>query len=241
MSYRRRDNGTQGQVDKGTRRRRAVSLSPFLVITLSLLPLPHVGCNVIGALAYKASGSPTIKAQFPLPPDSKTLVLVENFHNPAALRLESDAVARHLAEELKMHAAGPVVEPIDAEALRRERGEAYRKMPVDAIGRALGAGQVVYVDLDEFEITQALASEMLGGRAEARVRVVDEAGQVLWPTDSAAGYTIQVKVDPQRAGHGIDEFAARRELHARLADRIAKLFYNWKAESADGASERFSG
>lgn len=213
----------------------------LFVLLPSAFCLPsQAGCNVIGALAYKASGDPAIKAAYPLP-DEPTLVLVENFHNPAALRLESDAVARHLAAELKMHAAAPVVEPTAAESHRQERGEAYRKMPVDAIGRALGAGQVIYVDLEQFEITQALASDMLGGRAEARVRVVDDAGRVLWPTDSAVGYSVEVKVHPQRAAPGVGEFGARRELHARLADRIAKLFYDWKGDSADGAAERFSG
>lgn len=220
----------------GRRRGFAAILYPLFSILVSV----SAGCNVIGAIAYKASGDPTVPAVFPLPPDKKTLVLVENFHNPAALRLESDAVARHLAEELKMHGAGPVIETAATDALRQSRGDAYRAMPVDAIGRALGAGQVIYVDLEEFEITHALASDMLGGRAEARVRVVDEAGKVLWPTDSAAGYAVAVKVQPQRAAPGSDEFTARRELHAKLADRIAKLFYNWKADSADGAAERFS-
>lgn len=238
MTTSRTDKGTRGHRDKGTARRLMIALSPCLLVALSLLL--NAGCNVIGAIAYKASGDPTVPAVFPLPPDKKTLVLVENFHNPAALRLESDAVARHLAEELKMHGPGSVVEPAAADALRQSRGDAYRAMPIDAIGRALGAAQVIYVDLDEFEITHALASDMLGGRAEARVRVVDEAGKVLWPTDSATGHAVAVRVHPQRAAPGSDELSARRQLHAKLADRIAKLFYNWKADSADGAAERFS-
>ena len=135
------DKETRGHGDKGTARRLIVPLSPCLLVALSLLPT--AGCNVIGAIAYKVAPEATIPAVFPLPPDKKTLVLVENFHNPAALRLESDAVARHLAEELKMHAAGPLVDASEAEALRQSRGEAYRKMPVGAIVRALGSGQVV--------------------------------------------------------------------------------------------------
>ena len=219
------------------RRPMAAILHPLFSI---LVFTANAGCNVIGAIAYKVAPEATIPAAFPLPRDSKTLVLVENFHNPAALRLESDAVARHLAEELKMHRAGPVVEPAAADALRQSRGDAYRAMPVDAIGRALGAKQVIYVDLDDFEISHALASDMLAGRAEARVRVVDEAGKVLWPTDLSAGHAVAVKVNPQRAAPGFDESSARRELHAKLADQIAKLFYNWKADSADGTAERFS-
>ena len=56
-----------------------------------------------------------------------------------------------------------------------------------------------------------------------------------------AAVQVLVAVAENVIGHGAGELAARRELHARLADRIAKLFYNWKADSADGAAERFSG
>ena len=244
MSAARRDQRTRRQGDNGTAHapagRPPVSLSPCLLVVLSLLLPAAAGCNIIGALAYKATGDPTIKARYPLG-DKPTLVMVENFHNPGALREESDAVARHLAEELKMHDAGPVVPPNAAEAYRQAQGEAFRRMPVDAIGRATGAGQVIYVDLEAFEVTQALASDMLGGRAEARVRVVDESGATLWPTDSAAGFPVQVQVHPQRLAPGTDEFGARRALHAKLADHIARLFYDWKGESSDGAAERFSG
>lgn len=221
--------------------RRCAGWVHLSVLTSYFCLLTFSGCNIIGALAYKASGDPKIKAQYAPAADRTTLVLVENYHNPASLRLESDAVARHLAEELTMHQVAPVVDPTEAESLRQARGEGYRKMPVDAIGRALGAGQIIYVDLERFELSQALASDMTGGRAEARVRVVSDAGEVLWPADSAAGRAVEVKVQPQRAAPAAGgESAARHQLHAALADRIAKLFYDWTADSADGAAERFS-
>ena len=212
---------------------------------MSLLLFAAPGCQLIGVLAYKASGGPTIPAQY-APAKTPTVILVENYTNPAALRLEGDAVARHLAQELKTHKVAPVVEPLAVESHRQSQGAAYRRMPVDAIGRGVGAKQIIYVDLQRFDVTQALASEMLGGTAEARVRVVDDAGRVLWPTDSAAGYPVLAKVQPQRVPAGGDrggaaEFAVRRQLHADLADRIAKLFYNWKADSVDGGAEQFSG
>ena len=252
MRSNRRDKGSKRHGDKETARpaaasprrlvasplRRLVPLSPRLLVALSLLSL--AGCNIIGAIAYKVSGSPTIKAQY-APPKSKTLVIVENYHNPSTLRLEADAVARHLVEEMKMHKVAPVVDPSDAEAHREGEGTAFRKMPVDAIGRALGAKQVIYVDLERFDLRQTVGSELLGGHAAARVRVVGEGGDVLWPTDSAGGYPVEVKVEPQRVPAGVGDFAVRRQLHSDLADRIAKLFYDWKADSADGSAERFSG
>lgn len=246
----RRDKEKREHGDKGTahpsasrvypfRLRPRVPLSPCLLVVLSLLPT--AGCNILGAVAYKFSGSPTMKARY-APPKSKTLVVVENYHNPSTLRLEADAVARHLVEEMKMHKVAPVVDPGEAESHREVQGTAaYRKMPVDAIGRALGAKQVIYVDLERFDVNRTVGSDLLGGRAAARVRVVGDGGEVLWPTDSAGGYPVEVKVEPQRVPAGMGEFGVRRRLHADLADRIAKLFYNWKADSADGTAERFSG
>ena len=196
------------------------------------------GCNVIGAVAGKVAPEPNIPAQF-APAKEPTLVLVENYHNPASMRLESDALARHLSEELSLREVAPVVEPGKAAAYRQAQGAAYRKMPLDAIGKAVGARQVIYVDLERFDVTRALASEMFGGRAEARVRVVDDAGELLWPIDSAGGYPVSVKVEPQRVKPGVGDSAVRQQLHARLADRLAKLFYNWSADASERANEQF--
>jgi hypothetical protein len=212
-------------------------------VLFCLLPfafcLVQTGCNVVGAIASKVAPPPIIPAKF-APAKEPTLVMVENFHNPAALRLESDSVARNLVEELKMNNVVPVVEPEQAEAFRGKQGPAYRKMPVDAIARALGATQVIYIDLETFSTDHAIASELVGGKAEARVRVVNDGGELLWPDDSAGGYPVAVKVEPQRVGPGGNDLVVRQQLHAALADEIAKLFYNWQSEGSDSAQETFS-
>jgi hypothetical protein len=205
------------------------------------------GCNVIGAVSAKMSPPPKIPAEF-VPAKERTVVLVENFHNPASLRLESDAAARHLAEALKQENVAPIVDPSEVQTLRESRGAtAFHKMPLDAIARELGAKQVIYVDVERFEVERALASEMFAGAAEARVRVVDDAGAVLWPNDSAGGFPVAVKVDPQRnaqAGSvggdaaGGSEQAVRQRLHAALADKVSKLFYTWQSEGSE-AEEKF--
>jgi hypothetical protein len=235
---RRSDKGTRGQGVKGTARRLRVPLSPCLLVPLSLL-LFTSGCNIIGAIAGKVGPEPTIPARF-MPAKEPTLVLVENYHNPASLRMESDAVARHVAEELAIHEVAPIVEPDVAESFRSSKGQAYRKMPLDEIARSLGATQVIYVDLERFDVQRAIASELLGGQAEARVRVVNDAGELLWPIDSAGGYPVAVKVEPQRVAPGAGEHAVRQELHTALADKVAKLFYNWQGDGSDDGQEKFS-
>ena len=226
-------------VDSGSAGVKARRVPWFALLGPVLLLASQPGCNVLGAMAYKFSGSPTIKARYAMPRE-KTLVVVENYHNPALLRLEADAVARHLTQELKLHEVAPVVDPNEAEAHRQDQGSGYGKMPIDAIGRALGAKQVIYVDLDRFDVLGTVGSDLLAGQAAARVRVVGERGNVLWPTDSASGFPVNVKVDPQPVAPGTGDTVVRRKLHGDLADRIAKLFHDWKADSADGDAERFS-
>lgn len=200
------------------------------------------GCNILGVLGYKLSGPPTIQAKYE-PEKMPMLVLVENSRNPATLRVDADRVARNVATELREHEAAPVVEPSALDDFRRAKGSAYGGMAINAVGRALGAEQVLYIDLIQLAVEPALASEMLKGRAEARVRVVDvAAGQTRWPLDASLGHPVVVETQYVRAGgaDGVTEPAVRDRLHAMLADRIAKLFYDWKADSMDGGAEAFS-
>ena len=196
------------------------------------------GCTLIGAVAGKVAPEPMVPAAF-APAPEPTVVLVENYHNPASLRLESEAVARHLTEELEVRQVVPVVAQSEVTSFRQSQGAAYRKMPLDAIGMAVGARQVIYVDLERFDLTRAIGSEMYGGRAEARVRVVDDAGEVLWPIDSAGGHPVAVKLEPRRVSSGLGDHAVRQQLHAALADKVAKLFYAWRPDSSEAADREF--
>jgi hypothetical protein len=209
-----------------------------LLIVPALLCVVLAGCTIIGAAAAKLAPDPVIPPQFPLAKEP-TLVLVENYHNPASLRLQADMVCRAIVDDLKANDVAPLVDTEDAADLRHKDAVAYRKMPLDAIGKAVGASQVIYVDLESFEVTHALASELYSGAAMARVRVVGDTGEVLWPTDSAGGYPINVKVNPQRRAQGVAEDAVREQLTAALSEKIGRLFHKWTAESSDGAAEQF--
>jgi hypothetical protein len=196
------------------------------------------GCNVIGAVAAKMGPPPKIPAQY-VPADVPTVVIVENYNNPSSLRIESDSLARLVVEQLTNNHVAPIIDVEKTETLRQAKGDAYRKMPLDAIGRELGASQVIYVDLDNFDIDHALASEMLTGKAEVRVRVVDDAGELKWPIDSAKGYPISVKLNPKRVPIGSGDQTIRQELRTTLADKIAKLFYTWTSEDTDEGAHQF--
>ena len=214
-------------------------IATCLILSALLLCVVAAGCTILGAAAAKLAPDPVMPPQYVLA-NQPTLLLVENYHNPAALRLQADSVCRAVFDDLKANGVALLIDPEEAADLRRKDVNAYRSMPLDAIGKAVGASQVIYVDLESFEVTHAVASELFAGTASARVRVVGETGEVLWPTDSAGGYPINVKVNPRHTAQGEPENVVREELMTALSEKIGRLFHKWTADSIDGGAEQFS-
>jgi hypothetical protein len=195
------------------------------------------GCNVAGALAYKVTGPPPIPAKY-VPAKVPTLVLVENSRNPSNLRLDADRLARAVGEELAAHQVAPITDPEKLTDFRRAQGAHYASLAITAVGRAVGADQVLYVDLIDVSVEPAIGSELLQGRAEARVRFVDvRTGQTLWPSDAAQGQPVGAATSYTSGGAGGGEPIVRDQLIDALADKVAKLFYTWKSDTVDGTAE----
>ena len=221
------------------RRRNAIDELRMPVVTtlLACAALALGGCNVAGALAYKVTGPPPIPAKY-VPAKVPMLVLVENSRNPSNLRLDADRLTRTIGEELAPHHVAPVIDPEKLTDFRRAQGAHYASLSITAVGRAVGAEQVLYVDLIDVSIEPAIGSELLQGRAEARVRVVDvHTGQTLWPSDAAQGQPVGAATSYTSVSAGGGESIVRDQLLDSLADKIAKLFYTWKSDTADGQGE----
>jgi hypothetical protein len=202
-------------------------MSPLLLLLLVS------GCNVGGALAHKIIGPPPIPAQY-VPSKEPTLVLVENYRNPSAAILDARRLERRVADELQRHSVAPVVDPDRLESVRAT--PEFSKMTIPAVGRATKAKQILYVNVRHFSIEGTVAGEMLKGRAEMSVRVVDAStGESHWPAD-AAGYAIAIETPWFRQGEGADEAALREQMSWRAADSIVKLFRKHGAEeTVEGA------
>src|SRR4051812_41056443 len=151
-----------------------------LALLLPALAAVAGGCVVLGAIAYKASGTPTIKAKY-VPAKEPLLVFVQRSQNPADAARASDRVALLVTEDLKAHNIAPMIEPTLAMDLHRRRtgssvwasridrpaaatrpatpttgpaaattrpaGPTTQPRTVADIGRAVGAAQVLYVDV----------------------------------------------------------------------------------------------
>ena len=105
------------------------------------------------------------------------------------------------------------------------------------LGRSVGAAQVIYVDLTDFNVERTLASEMIKGEVDASVWVIDaHSGHVRWPTDTTQGFTISVPTPYLQPGEKLDENALREQMAQAIAGQIARLFYSWNSEQVDTGS-----
>ena len=115
--------------------------------------------------------------------------------------------------------------------MREDDAARFRKMNIAAVGKAVGAKQVIYVDLVESEVRQDASAGAVNGTATARVKVVDcQTGNTLWPSDSSQGKEVTQtaqfdEMDPAKA------VAMHTEMLANLSGKIAKMFYKWKPDS----------
>ena len=194
-----------------------------------------VGCQVGGALAYKLSPMPTVPAEYKLAKQN-TLVFVENYQNPDLVQLQADRLEREITGELVDHKVVPVVAPEKLLDLRNGKGEAFHSMDIPAIARPLGARQVIYVDLVQFTVEPQPGSEMMKGKAEAMVKLIDvQTGHTLWPRETSVGRQVKVETPYLRPENGATPDAVQEEMFHTLADKIAKLFYDWQSEDVDGS------
>lgn len=199
----------------------------LLLLLAALLP---AGCAAFGLAAYKLGGPDNVAAQY-VPPKTTMLVLVEDYRSPGSRRVEADRIARDLSAELKANKVAPMVGDDVLPRLRDEWGETYRRLTIPAVGQAAHATQVLYVDLQDFSVSPALGSQMIQGKAEARIRIVDVAsGLTRWPADEAAGRAASVRVPYSKAETNADIDAVSQKLTQELSDQIAKLFYDSKAK-----------
>ncbi len=199
--------------------------------SLLLLLLFCTGCAAGGVVWFKAFGPAKVAAKYE-PLKQSTLVLVENYHNPALTEFDADEISRGVVEELKKNDVVPVIDVDKLNALRDADHTKYAAMTIPAIGKAVGAKQVIYVDLIEAGVETDPSQSAMRGQAVARVRLVDvESGNTLWPLDSPnQGYSVGAEL-PYSQGDASTAVTMHGQLITSLSSQIAKLFYAWKPES----------
>lgn len=188
------------------------------------------GCNVIGAAMYKFSPPPEVPAKYTLK-NVPTVVLVENYRNPDLSANESELLGRYVQEKLSDKKLVTIVPSEKILDLKNTRPSEYSRMTIPDIGKAVGAEQVIYIDLQAAGVGSMAGDFMYKGKGAAAVKVVDcKTGDTLWPTDSADGFGISYETPALKGGEGSTYNGVRDQLFNGFADRIAKLFYTWRQE-----------
>jgi len=208
-------------------------------LCLAASALTLVGCGAFGAVAYKLSPQPATPAEFK-PENQTTLVLVENYSNPDLFEVESERLERDVAYLFAEHKVFPVVPVQKLRDFKSSSGSTFYKMDIPKLAKALGAKQVIYVELEQFSNDPPLGGQAIRGKASAMVKLIDgESGQVLWPRDSSAGR--QVKYQTALLNDSDDHASIEERLYQHLSDQIARLFYESPADQVDGAEPALTG
>ena len=200
--------------------------------TLGLLLLIG-GCNVLGAVIGKAGENPTIPPKFLLK-KVPTVVFCENFRNPDLMADDAELLAREIQDKIDKKKVVTIIKAEKIQDLRNTRPKEFAKMKIPEIATAIGAEQVIYVDLQAGAIGSMTGQSLFQGRATAAVRVIDaKTGLTLFPPDAADGIYMSFETDPI---HGKDEGSyqnVRSELYEGLATNIAHLFVPWKQDASE--------
>lgn len=201
----------------------------FRLFCLVIGCLALAGCSWFGAAAYVVNGPEKIKPLY-VPSTQPMLVLVENYRNSGTTPV-NEQLGYYLTEEMRATHDAPMIEPEALHDVRAAVGDQYQKMHISDIGKATGAGQVLYIDIVGFEVEEIPGSEFMRGKMAANVKVIDAAtGQTLWPLDMPRGYSYSYETKMIRKGVGDTPETLRSQMLQVVARHIGRLFYEYSPE-----------
>lgn len=201
-----------------------------------LMCLACVGCEAPGFVAHVIKGPPKVDAAYALK-DRPTLVMVDDPQDKLGDRNDLAVIGANVGYHLIENEAiteDHLVTQDRLSAFVAEQGERYRSMPIDAVGRQLGADQVIYVLVKSSRLQSK--NTYYEPTAVVEVKVIDaRAGRRLFPdVDEDApgprpkpGHSLTVQMKRQT----LDETRryALSEMSKSLAERVglevAQLFY----------------
>jgi len=216
---------------------------PWIALVLVACP---IGCGpVIGWFVNAFAPPKKIKAVYKPPKGRRIMVFVDDLLNPVSYEPIKSDLTEQLNSQLMEHKVAaqtvPYEDLLDLIAATPE----FNTLSIGEVGQRLGADIVLYVQIDWFSLREAEGSPLWQGRLETTVWMVDVQMAMLrksecriWPDDRSTGYHVNPIEMPAEAnsseGYGR---ALAKVMAGRMADRIAKLFYDYQI-SAHEAIER---
>lgn len=201
-----------------------------MLLTTLLMLASLSGCSAVG-FAASALGGPTVHDPKYAPTSRPTVVLVDNYRTKVPTTSLRDAVSTLLTEELKEHNVAPIVPQYKVYDLRAASPAAFRQMRIEQVARAVGAEQVIYVDVLDAGVASTMGDQLLKGGISVTIKVVDGAtGETLWPKQFDDGYPFTIEMRYTPSGADVNNESIQGEMARQTADGIAKLFYKYTTD-----------
>jgi hypothetical protein len=183
---------------------------------------------IASVVADKVGGDPLLEPAYKPDPLLPMVVIAENYRDPSNA---SDAyrVQQIVSDRLTDNSVAPIVASDRLLEVRDRSPAAYRKMSVVEIAKAVGAAQVVYIDLTGVGVGTQTGSDALKGVASANVKLIDvNTGAVLYPRDLDAGAAVGFESEIHRASRDFTLDSVRAETLMGLSTRVAQLFHPYR-------------
>jgi len=190
-----------------------------------------VSCNILSPAAYLAFGQSKAPAQYEIE-DRTTVVFVDDRHT--AIPMNATRIRREIADRVSMdlmeqEIVTDMISTRDVMVMARNRDREGELMSIDELGAAVGAQQVIYVEMISFRGTSDGYSPK--PISACRIKVIDVPNRVrLFPAPDAGESFFPVTIEsPPISPELYTSTEGRRQIEnilaALLGDQIAKLFY----------------
>jgi hypothetical protein len=196
------------------------------------------GCNIVTPIVYAVSPPPK-QAPMHYLADRPTVVYVDDRRNVLTYRGLRRRIADVVIGELlanEVLTAENAISSRNALAIVAQNDRYSDPMSIQAIGQAVGAEQIIYVEVES--ATTSLDGYTTQPAAVCEVRVIDVVSrQRLFPLGSdpneSVGHSMRIvaqRIGTPAAASGVSTLQAYELLAAEMGSQIAKLFYEHSVE-----------
>jgi hypothetical protein len=203
-------------------------LAAQAIVLLSIVVLTS-GCNVIGYGAHVLAGPPEVHAKYVLE-KRPTVVYVKDMPSATAEKIEGDAVAAQVEQQIRDFELAPTIDSASVVDLQTSRPAQFHTMTPSQIAKAVGAEQVIYVQINESRVDMEAVNDMLRGKISATVSVYDSEENLLWPTQVDGSSVISYGTPTMRISDNVTRSSVERNLINELSVRVGSLFRTYKPE-----------